>query len=200
MMTPLGDVARVSTSYPFRKKVMPELGGDIVLVQLKHLDGTEGLSSTGTVALSNDSGKYTRYLLETDDLLFQSRGSRHPVVVFESSVRSIAGSGLHVIRVKPAWMNPRFIAWWLNHPISQAKFVGEVARGTYIPFVSKADLEQFLVPLVPLEHQAQIVAVDTLAQRESALRAHLEVLTTQLTNAATYRAATRSFPRNADNE
>ena len=97
-MIPLGTVADVSTGYPFRKKVEPEAGGDIVLVQLKDMDGAEGVSGSGTITLRNDGGKYQRYLLQAGDLLFQSRGSRHPVAVVEAGIRGIAATGLHTIR------------------------------------------------------------------------------------------------------
>ena len=97
-MIPLGTVANVTTGYPFRKKVEPEAGGDVVLVQLRDMGGAEGASGSGTITLRNDGGKYQRYLLQEGDLLFQSRGSRHPVAVVKAGIRGIAATGLHTIR------------------------------------------------------------------------------------------------------
>jgi hypothetical protein len=83
MWSPLGDVARVSARYPFRKKVETEDGGDIVLVQIKDINDTEGVSGTSGIMLRSEGGKYDRYLVEKGDLLFHARGSRHPVAVVD---------------------------------------------------------------------------------------------------------------------
>ena len=44
------------------------------------------------------AGNTTAHLLQKGDLLFQSRGSRHPVAVVETGIRGIAATGSHVIR------------------------------------------------------------------------------------------------------
>ena len=66
-----------------------------------------------------------------------------------------------------------------------------VARGTYIPFTSKSDLDMFAVALPPLAVQARIVDVDRLNRLEQKLGAKLEQLNQQLAHAATWMAATR---------
>ena len=190
MWTPLGDVARVSTGYPFRRKVEAEEGGDIVLIQIKDVDSTEGVSESGTIVLRSEGGKYEKHLLQEGDLLFQSRGSRHPVAVVEGGVRGIAATGLLVLKPDHRRVMSSYLAWWLNHPQSQAKLTG-VARGTYIPFISKGELDAFLVPLPALAVQSRIVEVDRLQRLEQKLNAHLEQLNQQLVHAATWMAATR---------
>jgi restriction endonuclease S subunit len=191
MWTPLGEVARVSTGYPFRRKVEAEEGGDIVLIQIKDVDSTEGVSEGGTIVLRSEGGKYEKHLLQGGDLLFQSRGSRHPVAVVEGGVRGIAATGLLVIRPDRQRVMPGYLAWWLNHPQSQEKLTRGVARGTYIPFISKGELDAFLVPLPALTAQARIVEVDRLQRLEQTLATQLEQLNQQLVHAATWMAATR---------
>jgi restriction endonuclease S subunit len=190
MWTPLGEVARVSTGYPFRRKVETEEGGDIVLIQIKDVDSTEGVSEGGTIVLRSEGGKYEKHLLQGGDLLFQSRGSRHPVAVVEGGVRGIAATGLLVIRPDPLRVMSGYLAWWLNHPQSQEKLTRGVARGTYIPFISKGELDAFLVALPALAVQARIVEVDRLQRLERKLGAQLEQLNQQLADAATWLAAT----------
>lgn len=191
-MIPLGTVADVSTGYPFRKKVEPEEGGDIVLVQLKDMGGVEGVTGAGAIALRNEGGKYERYLLQAGDLLFQSRGSRHPVAVVGAGIRGIAATGLHTIRPHRGRVLPEYLAWWLNHPVSQEKLVSKVARGQYVPFVSKADLLAFLVPVPSLEIQRKIIDVDRLRRQERALHERLDTLTQQLVDDVTFAAADRT--------
>jgi restriction endonuclease S subunit len=191
-MIPLGTVADVSTGYPFRKKIQPEAGGDIALVQLKDIGGAEGVSGSGTIRLRNNGGKFERYLLQAGDLLFQSRGSRHPVAVVEAGIRGIAATGLHTIRPDSRRIRPEYLAWWLNHPISQDMLVNKVARGQYIPFVSKTDLLEFLIPVPPIDVQRKIVEIDRLRRQERSLRDQLDTLTQQLVDDVTFAAADRS--------
>jgi restriction endonuclease S subunit len=190
-MTPLGDVATISSGFPFRKKVESEPGGDLVLVQIKDVDDTEGLSRAGEITLRSESGRYDRYLLRPGDLLFQSRGSRHPVAVVESAVRGIAASGLHVIRLTADAVLPAYLAWWLNQPECQARLRNAVAHGTYVPFVSTSDLKNFAVLVPPLEMQRRIVEVDLLRRRERVLSQRLQDLTQQLIDGVTLLAASR---------
>jgi restriction endonuclease S subunit len=195
MWTPLGELARVSTGYPFRKKVETEEGGDIVLVQIKDVDSAEGVSAGGTIVLRSEGGKYEKHLLQGGDLLFQSRGSRHPVAVVDGGVKGIAATGLLVIRPDPRRVIPGYLAWWLNHAQSQAKLTRDLARGTYIPFISKSDLEAFSVAVPPLAIQAQIVEVDRLQRLEQKLGGQLDRLKQQVVHAATWMAATQKSPR-----
>jgi len=194
MMTPLGNVASVLTAFPFRKRVEPEQDGTVALIQMRNVDvdNAEGALGSGPVMLRNDGGKYDRYLLREGDLLFQSRGSRYPAIVVPAGAHGIAANGLHVIRPSQPETLPEYLAWWLNHPASQAKLAKDVARGTYIPFVSKRDLEAFLVPMPPVEKQLQIVAVDRLRRRERVLRGRLDALTQELVDGATITAALRN--------
>jgi hypothetical protein len=197
--TPRGDVARVSTGYPFRKKVETEVGGDVVLVQFQG-DATAAVSRNERIVLRNDNDKYGRYFLQPGDVLFQSRGWRHPAAVLTAPTLAIAGTGIHVIRVATQLVISDYLAWVLNHPGSQARLIREVARGSYVPFVSVLELARFEIPLPTLEVQKRIVRIDGLRQRERELRARLETLTQQLVDAVTWAAATHFQPRTTDHE
>ena len=194
-MVPLGDVAVVSTGYPFRKKVESEDGGDLVLLQIKDLDVAEGADGSAVIRLNNSTGKYRKYLLHDGDLLFQSRGSRHPVAVVKPGLRGIAASGLHTIRPDPEHVLPEYLAWWLNHPNSQAKLREDLARGSYIPFVSKADLAGFQIAVPKLEVQRQIAAIEQLRREERLLNDRLMQLRQDLVDGTTWAAATRKHSR-----
>jgi hypothetical protein len=197
MMKPLGEVVSVSTAYPFRGKVDSEAGGDVAVIQMRNVDPdfVEGPPNLKTVWVRNEGGRFDRHLIRKGDLLFQSRGSRHPAMVAADEVRAIAGSGVHVIRVDPVAIVPQFLCWWINHPSTQRKLVADIARGSNVPFVSKGDLERFEVPLPPLAVQHQIVAVDRLRTRERLLCRRLEALQQQLVDTATLSVAVRNRSR-----
>jgi hypothetical protein len=197
MMKPLGEVASVSTAYPFRGKVDSEAGGDVAVIQMRDVDPdfVDGPPNLRTIWVRNEGGRFDRHLIREGDLLFQSRGSRHPAMVAADEVRAIAGSGVHVIRVDPAVIVPQYLCWWINHPSTQRKLVADIARGSNVPFVSKGDLERFELPVPPIAVQRQIVEVDRLRTRERVLRTRLESLQQQLVDRVTLSVAVHNKSR-----
>lgn len=200
MWRPLGDVARVSTAFPFRSRVMSEEGGDIALVQLKDLNVTEGVAEAGRVRLRSDRGAYGKYLLEPGDVLFQSRGWRHPAGLVPEKIRGIAASGLHVLRPDSSRLLPGYLVWWLNHPSAQSQLTASLARGTHVPFVSKGDLELFRIPVPALVVQARIAEVERLRRAEQQLTMHLTELKEKLIAALTLKAAQGNKQRKKAND
>jgi restriction endonuclease S subunit len=72
-----------------------------------------------------------------------------------------------------------------------------VAQGTYIPFLSKAEVEGLNVSLPPLETQQRVVQLDVLRRRERVLQAELVKLTDQYSDAVVWKAIasnTRKIP------
>jgi hypothetical protein len=184
----LRDVTQITTGYPFRGKVHPEEGGDVMVVQIKDIDAESGLTADRTLQLRGRDGKYDRYLLSTGDVLFQSRGSRHPVALVDVPIRGIAALGLHVLKSDRRRLRPEFLVWYLNHPNGQAE-IKDVAKGSYVPFVSKAALEDLRIPIPPIQTQNKIVEIASLRQREQQLALQLEHLRQQVVDSATWQAA-----------
>jgi restriction endonuclease S subunit len=190
MWRSLAEVADVFTGYPFRGKVYPEEGGDLAVVQIKDVDAAAGLRLENLIMLRDEGGKYGRYLLRAGDVLFQSRGNRHPVAVVRDGMHGIAALGLHVIRPSKKHLRPEYLAWFMNHPKTQAK-LKEAARGSYIPFVAKGDLAAFSIPIQSLEVQDRVSQIDRLSQQERQLALRLNDLSQERIDAATWAAATR---------
>src|SRR5258707_10311510 len=93
----LRDVTEITTGYPFRGKVYPEEGGDVMVVQIKDIDAESGLTADRTLQLRGEGGKHDRYLLAPGDVGFQSRGSPHPAAPGDTTIRQIAALGLHAL-------------------------------------------------------------------------------------------------------
>jgi len=185
----LTEVADISAGYPFREKIFPEEGGDVVVVQIKDIDASTGLTVDDTLKLRSACGKFDKYLLAVGDVLFQARGNRHPVAVVAAPLVGIASQGIHVLRPHASRVRPEYLAWCLNHPNTQAK-LKDSARGSYIPFIAKGDLETFSVQIPSLEMQDKIIAVDKLNRLVRQLEAKLEILERQYADAVTWLAAT----------
>jgi restriction endonuclease S subunit len=188
MRKQLREVADIWAGYPFRGKVMPEEGGDVAVIQIKDIDEATGLTVDDTLKLRSAGGKYAKYLLAVGDVLFQARGNRHPVAVVAAPLVGIASQGVHVLRPRVSSVRPAYLAWYLNHPNTQAK-LKDSARGSYIPFIAKGDLDEFSVQIPSLEMQDKIVAVDALNRRVRDLESKLELLERQHADAVTWLAA-----------
>jgi hypothetical protein len=186
----LRDVAEITTGYPFRGKVYPEEGGDVVVVQIKDIDAESGLTADRALQLRGEGGKYDRYLLAAGDVLFQSRGSRHPAALVDTTIRGIAALGLHVLKPNRRRIRPEFLVWYLNHPNAQAE-IKDIAKGSYVPFVSKAALGELRLPVPPMQTQDRIVAIADLRQTERQLALQLEHLRQHLVDGANWQAVAR---------
>jgi hypothetical protein len=187
----LRDVTEITTGYPFRGKVYPEEGGDVMVVQIKDIDAETGLTADRTLQLRGDGGKYDRYLLSDGDVLFQSRGSRHPAAMVDASIRGIAALGLHVLKPDRRRVRPEFLVWYLNHPNAQVE-IKDIAKGSYVPFVSKAALEDLRIPVPPMEMQETIVEIADLHKKERLLAFQLEELRQHLVDKVTWQTVARN--------
>lgn len=182
----LGDIAQISTGYTFRGSIEEDQDGDLTVFQIK--DVSAGRLDVDAALRIRDKG-FERHYLMSDDLLFQSRGSQHPVAVYTAQTRCIAAAGLHVIRVGASGVHPEYLAFVLNHANSQSRLRGGV-RASSAPFVSVSDLKDFTVPVPSLDVQQQLLTVDRLQQRERALLAELTMLRQTYLDTLTWQAAT----------
>jgi hypothetical protein len=189
MHSRLADVADVRTGFPFRGKVMEDPSGKLAVVQMKDISDA-GLLEASEYLRINEEPAHSRHLLKQGDVLLQSRGTKFPAGVVDTEVHGIAALGLHVIRPGERLL-PTYLAWVLNHPVSREAIRG-VARGSYIPFLSKGDLADLKIPVPPIQTQHQIVEVARLEREAARIAAQLQVLRDQHSAAVTWRAATRN--------
>lgn len=182
----LGDIAQIFTGYAFRGSIDEDHEGDLTVFQIK--DVSAGRLDVESALRIRDRG-YERHYLMSGDLLFQSRGSQHPVAVYVAQIRCIAAAGLHVVRADSSRVRPEYLAFTLNHANSQAKLRGGV-RTSSAPFISVSDLREFSVPVPSLDVQQRLIEIDQLQQREQALIAQLSALRQTYLDTLTWQAAT----------
>ena len=189
MQSRLADVADVRTGFPFRGKVMGDPTGNLAVVQMKDISDA-GHLETGGCLLIKEVSAHGRHLLQQGDVLLQSRGAKFPAGVVDAEVHGIAALGLHVLRPRERLL-PEYLAWVMNHPTTREALRG-MARGSYIPFLSKADLADLKIPVPPIKTQHQIVEVARLEREATRLSAQLQNLRDEYSAAITWRAATRT--------
>jgi hypothetical protein len=189
MHTKLANIADIRTGFPFRSKVIDDPSGKIAVVQMKDIGDAGRLDPNGYLHIQEEPA-HGRHLLRQGDVLLQSRGSKFPAAMLETDINGIAALGLHVLRPGKEVL-PEYLSWVMNHPQIRDSLIG-LARGSYIPFLSKADLAELRVPLPPLATQQRIVKVARLEREAARLTDHLKTLREHYTATITWNAATRS--------
>jgi restriction endonuclease S subunit len=81
----------------------------------------------------------------------------------------VASTSFFVIRITDDTLLPKYAAWFLNHPDTQ-EFLKGKAKGTSMPSIKKADLEELEIPVPSLEKQQLIIQLGALSRREAELR------------------------------
>jgi hypothetical protein len=192
MKTRLADIAEVRTGFPFRKAVQAVPNGALSVVQMKNIDELAGLNLDGILLIEDDPKRYKQHLLSVGDVLLQSKGSKFPAATLDKPVHGIAALGLMIIR--PRMVTPDYLRWVLNQPRTRED-LRAVARGTYVPFLSRMDVEELRVPVPEIGTQRRIVEIDRLRRQEHRLVTRLTELNDEFTDALVWKAAA-SKPRN----
>lgn len=164
----LADIARVDSGYHFRGRIKNDPEGRLGVIQAKDFSDDLRLVPDGIVRVAEGSNPGP-YVLWSGDVLFLSRGHRPwAVVVGELPLMCIVPSSFYILRVEPQLIRPGYLAWFLNQPSTQTT-LRSIMRGSNIPFISKADLQELSVPLPDLTTQQKIENLDRLAGRERRL-------------------------------
>ncbi len=169
----LNELCVIQGGLTARERLRPVGGGGVRAVQLRDLREDEPFdpSNARSYALK---GTLDRYNASAGDLLFRSRGDHSTAVVVEPEARerAVAISPLIILRPKRDLVDPSFLAWFINQSWAQRHF-NEGAQGSSLRMIPRPCLESLEVPVPDLPTQKQIVALDSLAQRERKLMAEL---------------------------
>lgn len=171
MKNRLNSIATIQTGI-FAKTVSK---GDIVYLQVKHFDEFGVLGSQLHPDLDYDSVTQ-KHLLKPGDVLFAAKGTKNFAAVYEShNPPAVASTSFFVIRLKFDNVLPEFLAWKLNHPITQS-FLKRNAIGSAIVSISKAVLDELEVSIPDLTTQRTILKITELRKKEKQLKEQIETL------------------------
>lgn len=160
------------TGYSFRSKVENEEGSDLAVIQMKDLDN--GYQEIGEDLICINSSKVPeKYLLQSGDVLFISKGANNYALVFRKEIKAVAAAAFFVLRPDESKVIPEYLAWYINQRDAQ-RFIEENRAGTYIPNVNKTTLMDLKVKAPPLDKQERIAKVAELSRKEQAIYAELK--------------------------
>lgn len=164
-MAKLKDVASIQTGIYLKNTSSP----NICYLQVNDFDEEGSLRQTvqPTTTLGD---KATRHLLTNSDLLLAAKGGKNFCALAPTQLGpSVASPSFLIIRIDdPTRLVPEYLSGFLNLS-STRKLLTAQAQGSAIASLSKADLEEFEVPLPPLERQQACIALTRLHRREQAL-------------------------------
>lgn len=114
-------------------------------------------------------GRRQNFFLNKGDLLFAAKGSNNFCAVFrELDCPAVASSSFLTLRIKDkSAVLPEYVCWYINLDTT-LKYLQSEAKGTGIPSISKATLEELEIPVPPTETQltiAKIARLQTDAQK-----------------------------------
>lgn len=182
------DVCEVMSGYPFRARVISEPERDVAVLQVRDVEDRAWTTPDRLIWQSNRDGRFDKYLLAPGDVLFQSRGTRNLAVELPELVPATPAYGIYYLRHRPESIIPAYLTWCLNHPRTQ-RAIREIARGSTVEFVAKADLANVNIPVPALDSQRQVLELVALRARERELAERLAQSLDQWTDAVTWRLA-----------
>ena len=138
-------------------------------LQSKHFNENGQLLATLHPELKTE-GISDKHILKEGDVLFAAKGTKNFAAVYEKhNEPAVASTSFFVLRSTDNKVLPEYIAWFLNHAITQ-NYLKDKARGTSIPSIRKSVLEDLEILIPSLQKQRLIIRLSELAIQESELR------------------------------
>lgn len=177
MKKKLKDIVTIQTGI-YRK---PGPVGDTYYLQIKNIDNSGMLRFTSDlvkdILLDEKSRKH---LLSKGNILFAAKGSRNIAYTYNSDVEpAIASTMFFTLSVKNEdLIKPEYISFFINLPSAQ-EWLKARAKGSGIPSISKAVLEDLEIVIPNIKTQELILKISGLRKSERDLIEQIESLKEQ---------------------
>lgn len=170
----LGSLATIRTPLAFRDKAPEDVpDGNAMVFSIKDL--VSGWPFDKLPHVQVDESRLTD-AVALGDVLMPGRGTSYPARLFERSELPLFPAGqIHVIRPDPSRMDPRYLCWFLNRKDVQEN-IRQMLTGSTIKALNKSHLQSVRIEIPSMDTQLQIARLQSLIERRSALRRHLEAL------------------------
>jgi hypothetical protein len=166
----LNKIAHIRPGLPFRSRIETQDLGEHAVIQARDLgaDGCVQLDSAARVHSLPTSARDA--FLRTGDILFQPRGTRFSVAMFDApaEVSAVAAAPLWVLRADPNHVFPEFLLAVLMSGATQT-ILRQAAVGTYVPQVPRQAIEHLPIELPDLQTQIRLADFVRLERREREL-------------------------------
>jgi hypothetical protein len=184
-MKAIREIASLFSGYHFRGGVNHVADGRYAVIQAKDVDDSLRFDRERLVRVNLDVDP-ERYLVRQGDVVFLSRGLRPWALPISEPIRdTTVPSSFYILRTDPRRVRPEYLAWFLNHPRTQSE-LGEIAKGSNIPFISMQEFREFSVQIPSPKIQDKIIALSRLRDREQRLLREVATLRSQFVDAVCF--------------
>lgn len=166
---PLPALCKIQTGYTARGKLQRNPSDGVRAVQLRDIQGQDTCEPEDAPRYDVEAAS-ERHWARPGDVLFRSRGEQTTAVLVApaASEAVVAILPLLILRPNRTLVDPAYLAWIINQPISQQHF-DSCAQGTSMRMIGRVCLDDLEIPVPDLDTQRRIVAIDRLSEREHAL-------------------------------
>ncbi|MBL7839402.1 MAG: restriction endonuclease subunit S [Cyclobacteriaceae bacterium] len=171
MKKPLPNIASIQSGVYAK----PTLAGTVKYLQSRHFDKDHQFCSDVKSEILFDD-KLSKHLLKQGDILIAVKGYDHFAVLYSDQMgQAVASTVFLVIRSVSNNVLPEYLTWYLNHPHVQS-YLKTVSKGTNLPSITIADMQEIEVPIPSLETQQNVLQLHDLHQQEITIKRKLEHL------------------------
>ena len=126
-------------------------------------------------------GRRQNLFLNSGDLLFAAKGSNNFCAVFKDiDSPAVASSSFLTLRIKDkSSVLPEYVCWYINLDTT-LKYLQSEAKGSGIPSISKATLEELEIPIPAIGKQQMIVEIANLQSETLRLQSKMMAKRQQL--------------------
>lgn len=149
--------------------------GTISYLQARHFSPLGGM--TGLLASFIDSDtKLNNHLLKDGDVLMAGKGAKNFAWTYRSHVGpAVASTLFYVISVNKSIIYPEYLTSILNLPVNQVHFQ-KLSSSSSVASLRKKELEEFNVPLIPMDEQKAVGKLAELHLKEMKIAEELITL------------------------
>ncbi len=160
---------------------------DLYYIQSTDFDKQRNWNKALNPVLTNSS-KFSNHVLSIGDILFVAKGRDFFAVVYDGMFQpAVASTTFLVVQVQDKSVIPEYIAWYINHPQTQA-LLWSLAKGSAMPSISKSVLEQIEIPIPKQSKQNAILEIHKLQIKEKRIHKQLGKLRQEYINELTYKS------------
>lgn len=166
----LVDIAEIRPGYLTRSRITSVESGSCAVIQIKDFDDFRTEIDFDKVTHFDPPFITEEQVLKKGEILFLGKGRRNFAFPLGAMpYPSVAASYFFVVRPDARKILPEFLAWCLNQPEVMRYLHKYTGRSVHMPVVSRPVLEKIQIPVLPLEVQQKIVALDRLMTEEVVL-------------------------------
>lgn len=164
-MVKLKDIATIQTGVYLKSTPSP----DTCYLQVNDFD-EEGNIRPAVRPTTTIRSKAARHLLTVNDLLLAAKGGKNFCTIAPTQLGPcVASPSFLIIRINDlSRVMPEYLCGFLNLSTTRQILMAQ-AQGSAITSISKADLDEFEIPLPPLERQQACITLTRLHRRELTL-------------------------------